>query len=112
MTTVPGMLGPIDTQDLGFTLMHEHIMIANWSMRQAFADWVDVEEIIEYASGELRKAEFIATIERRQGLKIACLEEVAYRQGFIDKQGLLHATEAMPVSPYREYVEQIAAEDA
>ena len=56
MTTVPGVLGPIDTQDLGFTLMHEHIMIANWSMRQAFADWVDVEEIIDYASGELRKA--------------------------------------------------------
>ncbi len=60
----------------------------------------------------LEAAEFIAAIERRQGLKIACLEEVAYRQGFIDKQGLLHATEAMPVSPYREYVEQIAAEDA
>ncbi len=60
----------------------------------------------------LDAAEFIAAIERRQGLKIACLEEVAYRQGFIDKQGLLRATEGMPVSPYRQYVEQIAAEDA
>ena len=60
----------------------------------------------------LEAAEFIATIERRQGLKIACLEEVAYRQGFIDRQSLLRATQAMPVSPYRDYVAQIAAEDA
>ncbi len=49
MATVEGVLGPIDTQDLGFTLMHEHIMIANWSMRQSFADWVDTERIIEVA---------------------------------------------------------------
>ncbi|MEE9282231.1 MAG: glucose-1-phosphate thymidylyltransferase RfbA, partial [Myxococcota bacterium] len=60
----------------------------------------------------LEAAEFIAAIERRQGLKIACLEEVAYRQGFIDRGSLLRAAEAMPYSPYREYVEQIAAEDA
>ena len=60
----------------------------------------------------LEAAEFIAAIERRQGLKIACLEEVAYRQGFIDRQSLLRATQAMPVSPYRDYVAQIAAEDA
>jgi phosphotriesterase-related protein len=56
MATVPGVLGPIATEELGFTLMHEHIMIANWSMRQAFADWVDLEAVIEHASGELRKA--------------------------------------------------------
>lgn len=56
MATVNGVLGPIETDDLGFTLMHEHIMIANWSMRQAFADWVDTEQIIDYAAGELAKA--------------------------------------------------------
>ena len=56
MATVNGVLGPIDTEDLGFTLMHEHIMIANWSMRQAFADWIDAERIVEYAAGELVKA--------------------------------------------------------
>lgn len=56
MATVNGVLGPIDTDALGFTLMHEHIMIANWSMRQAFADWIDAEQIVEYAAGELVKA--------------------------------------------------------
>ncbi len=58
----------------------------------------------------LEAAEFIAAIERRQGLKIACLEEVAYRQGFIGRSELLRAAEAMPPSPYREYVELVAAE--
>ena len=58
----------------------------------------------------LEAAAFIAAIERRQGLKIACLEEVAYRQGFIGRSELLRAAEAMPPSPYREYVELVAAE--
>jgi glucose-1-phosphate thymidylyltransferase len=58
----------------------------------------------------LEAAEFIAAIERRQGLKIACLEEVAYRQGFIGRSELLRVAEAMPPSPYREYVELVAAE--
>ena len=53
MTTINGVLGPIEAADLGFTLMHEHIMIANWSMRQAFGDWVDVDQVVEDAVREL-----------------------------------------------------------
>jgi glucose-1-phosphate thymidylyltransferase len=59
----------------------------------------------------LESANFIATIERRQGLKIACLEEVAFRQGFIDAQGLEAAAAAMPPSPYRAYVLGLLDED-
>ncbi len=52
MATINGVLGPIDTANLGFTLMPEHVMIANWSMRQAFADWVDVDAVVDFAAGE------------------------------------------------------------
>ncbi|MEX2206552.1 MAG: glucose-1-phosphate thymidylyltransferase RfbA [Myxococcota bacterium] len=51
----------------------------------------------------LEAANFIATIEQRQGLKIACLEEIAFRQGFIDAAGLERTIAAMPASPYRDY---------
>lgn len=58
----------------------------------------------------LEAANFIATIEHRQGLKIACLEEIAFRQGFIDEEQLERLLEAMPPSGYREYVERVVAD--
>ncbi len=60
----------------------------------------------------LEAANFIATIERRQGLKIACPEEIAYRRGFIDRRALRTLVEGMPSSPYRSYLEGVLAEDA
>ena len=56
MAHVNGVLGPIEGEDLGFTLMHEHILIANWSMRQSFADWLDVDAHVLHASAEVRRA--------------------------------------------------------
>jgi phosphotriesterase-related protein len=53
---IRGVLGPIDTAELGFTLMHEHILVANWSMRQAFAEWYDRETHVAEAVSELRSA--------------------------------------------------------
>ncbi len=58
----------------------------------------------------LEAANFIATIERRQGLKIACLEEIAYRKDYIDRAALAAQVEAMPASEYRRYLEEILAE--
>ena len=52
MAEINGVLGPIESEELGFTLMHEHILIANWSMRAAFDDWVNLDEVIEFASAE------------------------------------------------------------
>ncbi len=58
----------------------------------------------------LEAANFIATIEHRQGLKIACLEEIAYRAGVIDGAKLTVLIDEMPRSGYREYLERVAAE--
>ena len=53
---------------------------------------------------------YIAAIENRQGLKIACLEEIAFNQGFIDADGLRRCIAEVPRSPYREYLELVLAE--
>jgi glucose-1-phosphate thymidylyltransferase len=58
----------------------------------------------------LESALFIQTIEKRQGLKIACLEEIALRRGYLDAAGLQATISAMPASPYRDYVEAILIE--
>ncbi|MDP6449493.1 MAG: glucose-1-phosphate thymidylyltransferase RfbA [Lentisphaeria bacterium] len=54
----------------------------------------------------LEAAAFIGAIQTRQGLKIACLEEIAYIRGFIDRTELNAAVDTMPNGPYREYLEQ------
>jgi phosphotriesterase-related protein len=56
MATVNSVLGPIDSEELGFTLMHEHLLVLNLAMRQAFADWYDREKHVEDAVAELRSA--------------------------------------------------------
>jgi glucose-1-phosphate thymidylyltransferase len=58
----------------------------------------------------LDAANFIATIEHRQGLKIACLEEIALRRGMIDLAAFSVLVEAMPQSGYRDYLERFAGE--
>lgn len=58
----------------------------------------------------LDAANFIATIEHRQGFKIACLEEIALRRGFLGADELLRLVETMPASSYRQYVEGVIAE--
>jgi glucose-1-phosphate thymidylyltransferase len=55
----------------------------------------------------LEAANFIATIENRQGLKIACLEEIAYRRGYLDRAAVERVAAAMPRSAYRAYIEAV-----
>jgi glucose-1-phosphate thymidylyltransferase len=50
---------------------------------------------------------FVSTIERRQGLKIACLEEIAFRKGFITKDELRSTIELMGKSTYASYLKGI-----
>ena len=52
----------------------------------------------------LDAANFISTIEKRQGLKIACLEEIAYGMGFISKEEVLNIAESLKKSTYGQYL--------
>lgn len=56
----------------------------------------------------LDASNFIATIEKRQGLKIACLEEIAYNKKFINKSQLLTTAETMKNNNYGKYLFKIA----
>jgi glucose-1-phosphate thymidylyltransferase len=55
----------------------------------------------------LEAGEFIATIEKRQGLKIACIEEIAYKLGYIDKKQLLKLAQPLNHNEYGKYLMRI-----
>ena len=60
----------------------------------------------------LEAANYIAAIQNRQGLMIACLEEIAFHQGWIDAAQLGRVIDALPRNEYRAYLEMVAAENA
>ena len=60
----------------------------------------------------LEASHFIGTLEARQGLKIACLEEIAFRMGFVDKKKMKQVVEETPKSSYRDYLERILKEQS
>ena len=56
----------------------------------------------------LQAAHYIETIETRQGLKIACLEEIAWRSGYIDVDKFKHLADGYPESSYGRYLKTLA----
>ena len=58
----------------------------------------------------MEAGQFVQTIERRQGLKIACVEEIAYRKGFIDRDQLKALAKHLTKNDYGEYLLQVSAD--
>jgi glucose-1-phosphate thymidylyltransferase len=68
--------------------------------------WIDTgthESLLEASA-------FIGAIEKRQGLKVACPEEVAFRMGFIDAEAVARLAEPMRANPYGQYLLALARE--
>jgi len=59
----------------------------------------------------LQAANFIATLEQRQGLKASCIEEIAFKRGFINKTQLLELAHPIRNSQYGKYLLRIATDD-
>jgi glucose-1-phosphate thymidylyltransferase len=68
--------------------------------------WLDTgtyESLLEAAS-------FVETIEKRQGMKVACIEEIAYRLGYIDKKKLLEIARSFKKNEYGQYLKKLTKE--
>lgn len=59
----------------------------------------------------LQASNFISTIEKRQGLKIACIEEIAYNKGYIDQQQLLELGKKLEKNQYGQYLIKLAKQE-
>ena len=55
-------------------------------------------------------SQYVQTVEKRQGLKVACLEEIAYQQGWIDRERLLARAKALGKTGYGQYLYKLAEE--
>src|SRR5690606_4382867 len=55
----------------------------------------------------MQATQFVQVIEQRQGIKIACIEEIAYRKGFISKDQLQELARPLLKSGYGQYLEQL-----
>ncbi len=60
----------------------------------------------------LEASQYVQTIEHRQGLKVACLEEIAYQNKWIDREQLLRRADALGKTGYGQYLFGLAGEDA
>ena len=52
----------------------------------------------------LEASKFIETIERRQGLKVACIEEIAFEKGYISKKQIISIADQMKKNQYGKYL--------
>lgn len=100
----PSPRGELEITDLNLAYMKQGLLDVQ-TMGRGYA-WLDTGT----HESMLEAGHFIATVERRQGLKVACPEEIAYRLGYIDAAALSKLAEPMKKSGYGRYLEQILTE--
>ncbi len=59
----------------------------------------------------MQASRFVETVEARQGFKIACLEEIAFRNGWIDSDHLHELAKPYGATPYGQYIKDLAVEE-
>ncbi|MGY3494949.1 glucose-1-phosphate thymidylyltransferase RfbA [Bradyrhizobium sp. USDA 4502] len=101
----PSARGELEITDLNRVYL-DRAQLAVERMGRGFA-WLDTGT----PDSLLEAGEFVATLERRQGVRIACPEEIAFREGFIDRDQLVKLAEALGKSGYGRYIMSIAANE-
>ncbi len=103
-TLRPSARGELEITDLNLIYLQRselHVKLLSRGMA-----WLDTGT----TTALLEASNYIATIEHRQGLKIACLEEVALRMGFITQSDLAKIIDGLPRNEYREYLRMVCDE--
>jgi glucose-1-phosphate thymidylyltransferase len=104
-TLQPSARGELEITDLNLLYLRQnslHVRLLGRGMA-----WLDTGT----QTSLLEAGNYIATIEHRQGLKVACLEEVALRAGFIDRAQVERLIEQRPKGEYCDYLRLVAEED-
>jgi len=100
----PSARGELEITTINQMYLDENRLSVN-VMGRGYA-WLDTgthESLLEAST-------FIETIERRQGLKVACIEEIAFEQGYIDKEHLIGLAQLLSKNQYGQYLLQRAEE--
>ncbi len=103
-TLKPSARGELEITDLNLLYLKQnelHVKLLSRGMA-----WLDTGT----QTSLLEAGNYIATIEHRQGLKVACLEEVAFRMGFINQTELATIIDRTPKGEYRDYLRMVSDE--
>jgi glucose-1-phosphate thymidylyltransferase len=103
-TIKPSLRGELEITDVNAAyLANNALSVVRLGRGSAWLDMGTKDSLLE-------AGDFVRTIEKRQGLKIGCLEEIAYDQGWIDHDGLLAQAHALGASDYGQYLAHLAAQ--
>ena len=101
----PSQRGELEITDLNKVYLEEGTLDINLMGRgMAWLDTGTYESLLQASN-------FIATLEQRQGLKASCIEEIAFKRGFIDKNQLLALAQPVKNSQYGKYLLRIASDE-
>jgi len=103
-TIIPSQRGELEITSVNQSYLAEHRLKVEL-MGRGYA-WLDTgthESLLE-------AAKFIEIIEKRQGLKVACIEEIAFQQGYISKQQLIELAQPLLKNQYGQYLLKCAEE--
>jgi glucose-1-phosphate thymidylyltransferase len=101
----PSRRGELEITDVNLAYLHLgelHVEV----LTRGFA-WLDTGT----HDSLLQASNFIQTLQERQGLRVACLEEIAYKMGFLDRAAVSRLADGLGKSSYADYLRRVLDED-